>query len=135
MNEQFIPTVTYSAITNPPVSDVATHIYNAQASLPSHWGVPAYGHWLSRDTDLSDRIANTMAACTGVPPSCDEFPLASTHQGAAFSAPGDWSAVTVSATANNSQGGITSAFYTSNRVVEGDKFWVKAVLANGSASW
>jgi hypothetical protein len=30
---------------------------------------------------------------------------------------------------------VTSAFYTSNRVVEGDKFWVKAVLAYGSASW
>ncbi|MFI6360674.1 NucA/NucB deoxyribonuclease domain-containing protein [Streptomyces sp. NPDC050743] len=135
VNETFTPTLTYSAVTNPAVSDVAQHVYNAQASLPSHWGVPAYGNWLSRDTDLADQADNRMAACTGVLPSCDEFPLASTHQGAAFSAPGDWSAVTVSASANSAQGGITGAFYTSNRVVEADKFWVKAVLANGSASW
>ncbi|MET9083246.1 NucA/NucB deoxyribonuclease domain-containing protein [Streptomyces sp. NPDC004237] len=135
VNEQVVPTLTYSAVTNPAVSDVAQHVYSAQASLPSHWGVPVYGNWLSRDTDLNDQAANRTAACTNVLPSCDEFPLASTHQGAAFSAPGDWSAVTVSASANSSQGGITGAFYTSNRVVEADKFWVKAVLANGSASW
>lgn len=59
--------MTYSAIANPAVSDVATHVYDAQAALPSHWGVPSYGNWLSRDT-----------ACLGVLPSCDEFPLAST---------------------------------------------------------
>ncbi|MFD7606153.1 NucA/NucB deoxyribonuclease domain-containing protein [Streptomyces mirabilis] len=135
VNETFIPTLTYSAVANPAVSDVAQHVYSAQASLPSHWGVPSEGNWLSRDTDLTDQAANRMTACTGVLPSCDEFPLASTHQGAAFSAAGDWSAVTVSASANSSQGGITGAFYTSNRMVEGDKFWVKAILANGSASW
>ncbi|MFJ8158410.1 NucA/NucB deoxyribonuclease domain-containing protein [Streptomyces sp. NPDC094468] len=135
VNETFIPTLTYSAVANPAVSDVAQHVYSAQASLPSHWGVPAHGNWLTRDTDLNDQAANRTAACTGVLPSCDEFPLASTHQGAAFSAPGDWSAVTVSPSANSSQGGITGAFYTSNRVVEADKFWVKAVLSNGSASW
>jgi len=135
VDEQYIPTVTYSAIANPAVADVADHVYTAQGALPSHWGVPSYGNTLSRDTSLADQLDNRTAACGGVLPSCDEFPLASTYQGAYFSAAGDWSAVTVSATANSSQGGITGSFYTTNRVIDGDKFWVLAILANGSASW
>lgn len=135
VDEQYIPTVTYSAIANPNVADVADHVYTAQGALPSHWGVPSYGNWLSRDTSATDQLNNRNTACAGVLPSCDEFPLASTYQGAYFSAVGDWSAVTVSVTANNSQGGITSAFFTTNRIIDGDKFWVLAILANGSASW
>lgn len=135
VDEQYTPTVIYSAITNPPVSDVANHIYSAQASLPSHWGVPSYGNYLTRATSNTIQINNNTAACAGVLPSCDEFPLASTYQGASFTPVGDWSAVTVSSTSNSSQGGITGAFYTLNRIIDGHKFWVKAVLTNGSASW
>jgi hypothetical protein len=70
-----------------------------------------------------------------VPPgdSCDEFPLASTHQGAAFNT--DYSIAIVPSSANSSQGGIMSNFYSSNRVIDGDLFLVKAILPSGAASW
>jgi len=65
--------------------------------------------------------------------SCDEYPLASTHQGAAFNS--DFSAVTVPPAANNSQGGLTRAFYRANRVIDGDPFYVRAILPDGTPSW
>lgn len=92
---------------------------------------------LAMPTRQADINANRAAACRGltVPTgdSCDEFPLASTYEGAAFQS--DFSAVPVPASANSSQGGLTGAFYTSNRVVDGDAFYVRAILPDGTASW
>lgn len=80
--------------------------------------------------------ANTRAACahvvTGPGQSCDEFPLASTFQGAAFQPV--FSAVAVPASANSSQGGITGTIYSSNRVIDDDAFYVLAALPNGTRS-
>jgi len=128
------------------VAPVAQHIYTAQSGVASGglsiaWGVPSNFNStrkpLNRDMNQSDINANRNAACAGVPiptgDSCDEFPLASTYQGAAFQSV--YSAVAVPSSANNSQGGLTSAFYTSNRVNDDDPFYVDAVLPNGTYSW
>jgi hypothetical protein len=120
------------------VGPVAQHIFNAQnGGLITAWGVPpsvrSNGAALTRDMNPIDIAANRTAACTGVPPSCDEYPLATTHQGAAFNF--DFSTATVPPAANNSQGGLTRAFYRANRVIDGDPFYVRAILLNGTPSW
>ena len=47
----------------------------------------------------------------------------------------DYSTAIVPESANSSQGGLTGAFYTGNRVIDSDEFYVRAILANGTASW
>ncbi|MGH3171494.1 MAG: NucA/NucB deoxyribonuclease domain-containing protein, partial [Trebonia sp.] len=138
VDQAFRPTLTYSSLTNPLVAPVAQHIYDDQnGGLVTAWGVPpsvnSNGAALTRDMNPADIAANRATACAGVPPSCDEYPMASTHQGAAFNS--DFSAVTVPGTANSSQGGLTRAFYRGNRVIDGDPFYVLAILPNGTPSW
>jgi hypothetical protein len=128
--------VAFDATFVPLVGPVADHVFKAEASLPSHWGNPNYSNSaISRTTNqkIIDRNRNT--ACTGVAPACDEYPMASTYQGASRSAPGDWSAVTVPDSANDSQGGVMSVFYQHDRVLDGDFYYVLAVRADGSQSW
>lgn len=136
VDEDFTPVVSYDTTKNPLVGPVAQHIYNAQnGGLATPWGNPS--NPLQRDTSQADINANRTAACGGVKvptgDSCDEFPLASTYQGAAFQS--DFSTAIVPASANNSQGGITSNFYTGNRIIDGDSFYVLAVLSTGATSW
>lgn len=141
VNEAFTPTVTYSAVKTPKVAPVARHIYNAQHTLSIAWGVPASvranGRVLTRDTSAADQRANNRVACRTVHlaagQSCDEFPLATTFQGASFQPV--FSAVAVASTANSSQGGTTRGFYAGNRLINHDPFYVLAILANGSRSW
>lgn len=135
VDPRFTPVLVFDTTTNPKVGPVADHVFAAQRAIPSKYGVKGQGQPLTRDTNMNDRRMNRSVACAGIAPSCDEYPLASSHEGCAFIAPADCSAVTVPNTANQSQGGLTSTFYSSNRVVEGDPFWVKAVLADGSTSW
>jgi len=82
-NPFYTPYLIFSENTNPLVGPVAEHIYNAQKTLPSHWGVEPAGKPLTRTTDDQVRNDNRRIACVGVPPSCDEFPFASTWEGAA----------------------------------------------------
>jgi hypothetical protein len=141
VNEAFTPTVTYSAVKTPKVAPVAQHIFNAQHTLSIAWGVPASaranGRVLTRDTSAADQRANNRAACRTVRlaagQNCDEFPLATTFQGASFQPV--FSAVAVAAAANSSQGGTTRGFYAGNRLINHDPFYVLAILANGSRSW
>lgn len=141
VDEAYTPIVVYDATINPLVGPVAQHIFTAQSTLSVAWGVPSYiksnGRVLDRDTNPADMTANNRAACASVVllpgQNCDEFPLASTFQGAAFQPV--FSAVAVPASANSSQGGITSTFYSGNRVLDDDPFYVLAILANGSVSW
>jgi len=143
VNEDNTPVVTYNGTSagNPLVAPVAQHIYTAQTTLSIAWGVPAVfnskGQPLHRDTSAADQTANNRVACAsvvlGAGQNCDEFPLATTFEGAAFQPV--WSAVAVPASANSSQGGITSNFYKTNRVIDDDAFNVLAIKANGQASW
>jgi hypothetical protein len=137
VNEDFVPTLTYDSTRNPLVAPVAQHIYDAQnGGLQTRWGVPP--STLYRDTNAADIAANNRVACSSVtlPPgtSCDEFPMASTYEGAAFQS--DYSTAIVPVSANSSQGGLTNAFYGSNRILDGiDPFYVLAILTNGTPSW
>jgi hypothetical protein len=148
VDEYYYPVLTYNAQINPLVQPVAQHIYNAQSGIPANgglsiaWGVPsAYnstGQALTRDTTPGDDVRNNAVACASVTTtpgvtSCDEFPFKSTYQGAAFQSV--WSAVPVPISANSSQGGLTGAFYNSNRVIDDDPFYVNVVLQNGAVSW
>ncbi len=136
VDEDFTPTIAYDVRQNPLVGPVAQHVHNAQnGDLDTPWGNPSDP--LRRATDPADITANRNAACGKVKvpsgDSCDEFPLASSYQGAAFQ--DDFSTAVVPSSANNSQGGITSNFYTGNRVVDDDAFYVLAVLSTGATSW
>jgi hypothetical protein len=141
VNQAFTPTVTFSAVKTPKVAPVAQHIFTAQHTLSIAWGVPAQfstrGRVLTRDTSAADQRANNAAACAKVTlkagQNCDEFPMATTFQGAHFQPV--FSAVPVAMAANSSQGGTLKGFYAGNRVLNHDPFYVKAILANGSASW
>jgi len=141
VNQNFTPTVTYSGVTHPLVAPVAQHIFTAEHTLAVNWGVPP-GHFandqpLTRDMNPADIRLNNLVACRGVTlapgQNCDEYPLATTHEGAAFQ--NAFSALAVPASANSSQGGTTRAFYRNNRVIDGDPFYVLAILANGTRSW
>jgi hypothetical protein len=142
VDEYNVPTLMYDSTTNPLVAPVAQNIYNQQNGPQSKaWGVPSYvsskGQWLNRDMNSADITANRKAACGSASPptgfTCDEFPLASTYQGAAFQSV--YVTANVPTAANSSQGGLTSAFYTSNRVNDDDPFYVNVRLPDSSYSW
>lgn len=145
VDERFTPTLVYDSIAYPQVAPVAQHIYLAQNTLAIAWGVdPRYranGAPLTRDMLQSDIDANRAVACppASAPPppdSCDEFPMASTHEGANFNPV--YSTAIVPQSANDSQGGITGNFYTGNRVIDPDPFFVSVVLppaGNTAGAW
>jgi hypothetical protein len=144
--DQFGPmAVAFDATLKPLIGPVAQHVWdseatNAPAPLPTRWGNPFFANTgLTRDMSTKDQNANNTAACASLPvqsgQNCDEFPMASTHQGAAFVGPGNFSARAVPTSANNSQGGVLSVFYSEFHVLDGDEFFVQAVLANGTLAW
>lgn len=132
--------VTYSQSRNP---SLASHVARAQGS-----GLPGatFADPLNRLTSASLTKVNRDLACGDAPSidgrSCDEYPLASTHQGLAFggtrrtfagceiNAPRDAtgptgaSACMINKADNDAQGGIMARFYYDNRVLEGDPFRV-----------
>lgn len=123
----------------------AGHIKSAQQALPDHWGLRQLAGYDSQGritfslqgTPL-ERIGghpeltqqNRNAACAGFVPvdsddSCDEFPFASTYQGAAFIGdPTRRSVAHVPRDENSLGGAILQQFYSKNRVIDGDKFYV-----------
>lgn len=153
VNEMFDPTVTFDSTTNPTVAPVAQHIYDIQTlkiPLCNTAGTcvieaPGRDGWwpLMRDMNDNDITANRRVACANfvAPPppdpntSCDEYPLASSQQGAASQTNAPFSTRGVPPEANSSQGGILSNFYQNNRVIDGDAFFVRAILPDGTPSW
>lgn len=138
VNDKALAGMAFNAQTHPLITEVAQHIYDAQASLPSHWGV--YGVPLSRltDDDMITDNRNTACPSSSAPPAplqCDEYPFATTYQGAALVAPGDYSTRSVHESSNQSQGGIILSNYNRHRIIDGDQYVVLAVLANGLTSW
>ncbi|MFJ1758673.1 NucA/NucB deoxyribonuclease domain-containing protein [Amycolatopsis sp. NPDC088138] len=131
--------VTYDTRSNPAVGPVAQHVFTAIRTLPSHWGDPRHGQALNRVTDDKTIESNRNAVCGGVTvptgQSCDEYPLASADQGGTYAAPNNRLIAVVPLQANNSQGGLTSSAYDLYRVLDGNDFYVQAVLADGSSAW
>ncbi len=128
----YLPSAEFS-LSSPKHGLVAAHMADAEASLANHPGRQADGIPLTRQTDLLDIVANRLASCGAFKPtipqgSCDEYPFASTEEGAAR--PGallgvDFSVREVPLSQNRSQGGVLGRFYRRNRVLDGDSFWVR----------
>jgi hypothetical protein len=136
----YTPYVTYSLSGS--YSQLARHIQTAQGS-----GLPSI---LNRVTDRSLVDANRATACPGSYPrpaglSCDEYPFASSYQGAAFTGGGprtwDWCQVDIGQPGStggsgysvcmidqvqNREGGsvVLAPFYSGNRVIDHDPFGV-----------
>jgi len=125
VNPDFKPTFKLTASDGVP--DITAHIARAQRTLKQAWGLKGSGPALHRTTDdaLIDR--NRRVSC---PPNrkrptgknCDEYPFASTEEGAANNP--DFSWAWVNARQNSVAGGKLGSFYAKNRVIDKDAFWV-----------
>lgn len=112
------------------VPHIAANIRSVQAAGPNHYGRESDGKPLTRNSSLQN--ANNAVAC---PPkvhpigtSCDEYPFATTDQGASKTMQPDWGTAYVPTSEQSSQGGYLSNFYRQFRVLDGngtgDAFWV-----------
>lgn len=130
----WVSTVAYSK-SSTAHGQVAKHIAGALA-----WGISS----IMTKADGATTTANRAKACPSAVKngswSCDEFPFASSNQGAAAGGPmmippgcnaatvhplnPTWSRCWVSLAQNNSAGGTLTAMYTKDRVLGGDKFKV-----------
>ncbi|MDT0386008.1 NucA/NucB deoxyribonuclease domain-containing protein [Streptomyces dubilierae] len=129
VNLQAVPVISYSL--TGPWPEVAQHIKDAQATgLPGKYGTTNY---LTRLTDRKKIRENRGKACPSAailprPPgkSCDEYPFASTWQGAKYGS-GEFSRRMVNAKQNTDAGKALKGFYTYSRVLEGDRFlvWIR----------
>ena len=102
--------------------------------------VPGVTTPLTYEPSLQPINYNYLCGKLTVPPaeaaagntSCDEYPFASTMQGAASKGP--ISICWVPSNANDSQGGAYIAFSNANRVLPGDQFYVDATYTPGGSS-
>jgi len=108
------------------VDAVAAHIQTAQRTKPHHFGLKGHSP-LTRSTSATVQNANRRRACRGVHPpkgmQCDEYPFAATNQGAAFF-PADNSTFLVPSAQNQAEGARRVNMYRTERVINGDKYWV-----------
>lgn len=125
VNPFFTPTMT-SMQALPVISAGISRIQGAGG-----YGVPG-GTPLQRSTNDAARDANRAAACgSAVRPAdvpddytCDEYPFATTYQGAAYVSPPGSGITWAPQNEQSSQGGLVSQFYTSNRLLDGEQFFV-----------
>jgi hypothetical protein len=124
----YIPQMVYAK--NGEFPELAKHIEYAQdtKNLPGKHGTNRY---LTRLTNSTKRKANRAKACPSSLPrpagkTCDEYPMASTWQGASTGS-GDFSRRMIDKTQNEDGGRALARFYLYNRVIEKDKFqvWIK----------
>ncbi|MFI1801079.1 hypothetical protein ACH427_27500 [Streptomyces sp. NPDC020379] len=114
------------------VDQVAWHIYWAQNNLKQAWGVQGRGPALTRTADPDLIARNRETACPSSMPrpegkTCDEYPFATTHQGASKNP--DFSCHMVPEKQNTGEGrDYRLPWYKANRVLEDDPFWVHIVL-------
>ncbi|MFJ9738588.1 NucA/NucB deoxyribonuclease domain-containing protein [Streptomyces sp. NPDC101166] len=109
--------------------ELAQHIEDAQnlQNLPGKHGTTCY---LTRLTDSKKINQNRGAACPGRLPrrglQCDEYPFASTWQGAKTGG-GSFSRRMIDGAQNEDGGRALGRFYLYNRIIEKDKFlvWIK----------
>lgn len=120
------PTMDRYSLSSTNHGQVAQHISNSMNSTANHWGWEGIGLPLSMTRDEALKRANNTAACGRVltPPlhSCDEYPFASTYQGASRNK--DYTTAIVLATQNSSAGSTLGNWYADMRMIEGDEFWM-----------
>ncbi|MGK5630082.1 NucA/NucB deoxyribonuclease domain-containing protein [Streptomyces sp. URMC 123] len=128
---RYTPTYELSTL-DAKVDQVAWHIYWAQNNLNNAWGVKGRGPVLTRTADTELIKKNRATACPPNTPrpvgtSCDEYPFASTHQGASKNP--DYSCHMVPDTQNTAEGrDYRNPWYKANRLLEEDPFWVSIIL-------
>ncbi|WP_433497692.1 LamG-like jellyroll fold domain-containing protein [Sphaerimonospora sp. CA-214678] len=97
-------------------------------NIPGNWG-----NFLSRAKYAPDIDANHTRASRTCDiefgarngRECDEFPFASTQQGAINAKPtNNWSVQLVDSDHNGAHGAVLQAWYINNRVIRSDKFWI-----------
>lgn len=124
----YIPEMVYAKSGEFP--ELAQHIEYAQTTknLPGKHNTKRY---LTRVTNKDKIKKNRNKACPSSlerPPGkgCDEYPFASTWQGASTGG-GDYSRRMINATQNEDGGRALSRFYLYNRIIEKDRFlvWIK----------
>ncbi|MGI5365145.1 NucA/NucB deoxyribonuclease domain-containing protein [Streptomyces iakyrus] len=124
----YIPSMAYAKAGEYP--ELAKHIEYAQntLNLPGKHGTKRY---LTRLTDKIKIRANRTKACPQNLPrlpgqQCDEYPMASTWQGAEHGG-GDYSRRMINGWQNEEGGKALGRFYLYNRIIEKDKFlvWIK----------
>jgi hypothetical protein len=119
----------YLSTTDPAITEAAKFIAAAQKAIPNHVGVRGTFQPLTRTTSKSKRNRNRRVACKGVRPktgqSCDEYPFATTNQGAAQVKSGYYKAEALNAKQNSKVGTLLSTFLLQNRILDGDPYYVK----------
>lgn len=128
----FQPTFTLS-LSDPRVYYSARHILRAQKRLADHWGAnysDLQGESLSRwvytgpGTNPNRRVACRGFVKRSKTDSCDEYPFASTYQGAYWVGRARTSTAHVPLNDNRTSGARLGAFYKRHRIIDRDRFWV-----------
>ncbi len=113
------------------VTEAAKFIKEAQKKIHNHAGVFRVGRALTRLTDRSLTRRNRRVACKGLRvhkgQSCDEYPFASTYQGAALVPRKDYDRDAVNAAQNSKVGTYLSTFLLHLRIASKDSYYVKIV--------
>lgn len=111
--------------------DAAEFVNDAEVNLVAHPGAYAYGGQPLRRTRNTTTIYNNRrTACPrslkrAKGQSCDEYPFASTTQGAASGIRGyDWDRRIVPLSANSLVGTRLGQFLRANRIMDGDRYYV-----------
>ncbi len=111
------------------LKEINANIHSVQTNGPHHYGRYAAksGYPLHRNSALQD--ANNAKACPAPGPrptgtSCDEYPFATTDEGASKTRKPDWGSAWVAVSEQNQQGGLLNSFYLQNRILDGDAYWV-----------
>ncbi|MEV4254464.1 NucA/NucB deoxyribonuclease domain-containing protein [Spirillospora sp. NPDC049652] len=110
---------------------IAANIRRVQ-SRGNHYGRPGSGRPLHRMMDRKKQVSNRRAVCrravVGPPPrpgvSCDEYPFASTAEGGTALSRTDRGTAWVPVAEQDSQRGLITGSHTSQRVLDGDPFYV-----------
>ncbi len=142
----YAPAVFELSISDPTVAQAAAFYRDAQLQLPHDGYYVGPGRYVPVDDPLENgawgplnpltrafnpdiRRLNNDTACAGFIPEhageeCDEYPFASTNQGAAF---GSYMVRSIPGDQNGKAGSLLSAFYQENHVIDGDEFsvWIK----------
>lgn len=110
--------------------EISRNIRRIQDAGPHHYGDRTRGNPLTRTTSATVERANRNRSCPASRKrpqgmSCDEYPFARSNQGASRVARKDWGWAWVPTGEQNRQGGLLSAFYKSNRVLNNDAYWVE----------
>ncbi|MCW8102819.1 NucA/NucB deoxyribonuclease domain-containing protein [Streptomyces tauricus] len=135
---RYKPTYDLSTL-DPNTEEVAWHVWWAQNNLVTAWGREGYGPALTRTRDRQLIRDNRTEACRAAPSprppgqSCDEYPFATTHEGASKNPDFSWHMI--DARQNTAEGrDYRRPWYTTNRLLENDQFWVRIILPPAGAA-